>query len=171
MDLPHVQRLREHPPRFDSRACPLLRSPRSLTIPSRLSRQWRGPMLVATFSLSSSCPGRIITFEDGRFPHEILGELSPADVMAHDRRGDLVSPMDGMRSWVGSRAGIRNDGEPAAPARTAASPRQSASASGSWAAACPARARLRRDHRRGVPEHQSEHPRMMRGLSRSGVVG
>jgi len=62
-------------------------------------------MLVATFGPASGCAGRTITYEDGQFVHEVLGPVSAADVMGYDSMGWLVWPMDGMRAWVGSRAG------------------------------------------------------------------
>ena len=95
-------------------------------------------MLVATFGPASSCPGRTITFENGRFVHEVLGHVSAADILAYDREGALLWPMDGMRAWVAARAAASRVDDGTARTGTAASPLRTSSASASWITTCPA---------------------------------
>jgi len=96
-------------------------------------------MLVATFAPSSGCEGRTITFENEQFVHEILGLISAADVMEYDRKGWLRWPMDGMRAWVGARAGGTTAPAAAAPGPASAqAPARPLPARDSWTARCPA---------------------------------
>lgn len=95
-------------------------------------------MLVATFGPSSSCAGRTITFDDGRFVHEVLGPISADELMDYDRKGWLVWPMDGMRAWVGVRVGMPVPAAAAPAWMTAAGPPASGPARPSWTSRCPA---------------------------------
>jgi len=96
-------------------------------------------MLVATFRPNSGCEGRTITYENEQFVHETLGLVCADDVMEYDRKGWLRWPMDGMRAWVGARAGATALAADAVPARTAVPvPLASSPLAASWTARCPA---------------------------------
>ena len=73
-------------------------------------------MIVATFGPSTAWVGRAISFDDGRFSLEDVGQIAPRAVVDYDRQGHLQWAYGGLREWVYQVAG-----EPA-PAAAPASP-------------------------------------------------
>jgi len=72
-------------------------------------------MLIATFGPTTGWNGKTITREGDAFILEGHGPISAADIMEHDRQGNLVWTNDGTRAWVGAKA----TGPRAAPATAA----------------------------------------------------
>ena len=62
-------------------------------------------MVIATFGSPTEWDGKTISFEDGQFTLEGHGPISAAGVMEYDRQGHLVWAYEGLRDWVGTRAG------------------------------------------------------------------
>ena len=62
-------------------------------------------MIIATFGPSTAWMGRTITFDDGRFTLEDVGQIAPQAVVDYDRQGHLLWAYDGLREWVYQTAG------------------------------------------------------------------
>ena len=62
-------------------------------------------MIIATFGASTAWQGKSITFDDGRFMLEDLGQIQPQAVVEYDRQGHLQWAYDGLREWVYQTAG------------------------------------------------------------------
>ncbi len=60
-------------------------------------------MLIATFGPTTGWNGKTITREGDVFILEGHGPISAADVMEHDRQGNLVWTNAGTRAWVGAK--------------------------------------------------------------------
>jgi hypothetical protein len=74
-------------------------------------------MIVATFGPSTAWVGKTITFDDGRFTLEDLGQIEPHAVVDYDRQGHLQWAYDGLREWAYELAGqALPQPAPAAPA-------------------------------------------------------
>ena len=61
-------------------------------------------MLIATFGPTTGWNGKTITREGDAFILEGHGPITAADIMEHDRQGNLVWTNDGTRAWVGAKA-------------------------------------------------------------------
>ena len=75
-------------------------------------------MIIATFGASTAWLGKTITFDDGRFTLEDLGQIQPQAVVEYDRQGHLKWSYDGLREWVYQTAGEALPAEPVTPAMT-----------------------------------------------------
>ena len=62
-------------------------------------------MIVATFGPSTAWVGRTISFDDGGFSLEEIGQVSPQAVVGYDRQGHLQWAYDGLREWVSQVSG------------------------------------------------------------------
>lgn len=62
-------------------------------------------MIVATFGPSTAWAGKPITFDEGRFTLEGLGQITPQAVVDYDRQGHLQWAYDGLRDWAYQTAG------------------------------------------------------------------
>ncbi len=62
-------------------------------------------MIVATFGPSTAWVGRTISFDDGRFSLEGVGQIAPQAVVDYDRQGHLLWAYDGLRDWAYQAAG------------------------------------------------------------------
>ena len=62
-------------------------------------------MIVATFGPSTAWVGRTISFDDGRFSLEDVGQIAPQAVVDYDRQGHLQWAYGGLREWVYQVAG------------------------------------------------------------------
>ena len=62
-------------------------------------------MIIATFGASTAWLGKTITFDDGRFMLEDLGQIQPQAVVEYDRQGHLQWAYGGLREWVYQTAG------------------------------------------------------------------
>jgi hypothetical protein len=79
-------------------------------------------MIVATFGPSTAWVGKTITFDDGRFTIEGLGQVEPQVVTDYDAQGHLWWAYDGLREWVYQTAGRPLPETAAPPAPQAAPP-------------------------------------------------
>jgi hypothetical protein len=66
-------------------------------------------MLIATFGPKTGWVGKTITREADAFILEGHGPITAADIMEHDRQGNLVWANDGTRAWVGAQAAARQE--------------------------------------------------------------
>ncbi len=78
-------------------------------------------MLIATFGPATGWNGKTITREGDAFILEGHGPISAADIMEHDRQGNLVWANDGTRAWVGAKAAGPWNSRAAAPPTAVAS--------------------------------------------------
>ena len=90
-------------------------------------------MIVATFGPSTAWVGRTISFDDGRFSLEQVGQIAPQAVVDYDRQGHLQWAYDGLREWVYQVAG-----QPLPVAAPAAAPPAPSTAPPPAPAAAPA---------------------------------
>ena len=77
-------------------------------LPIEATQRVRGrgvEMIIATFGASTAWLGKTITFDDGRFMLEDLGQIQPQAVVEYDRQGHLQWAYDGLREWVYQTAG------------------------------------------------------------------
>ena len=100
-------------------------------------------MLIATFGPATGWNGKTITREGDAFILEGHGPISAADIMEHDRHGNLVWTNDGTRAWVGAKAAGARAAQATAPltAQPAAAASWTPSPAG---AAAPGRAPAKR---------------------------
>ena len=76
-------------------------------------------MIVATFGPSTAWVGKTITYDEGRFTLEDVGQIAAQAVIDYDRQGHLQWAYDGLREWAYGVAG-QPLSAPAAPPPTAA---------------------------------------------------
>jgi hypothetical protein len=76
-------------------------------------------MNIATFGPTTAWVGKTITYDDGRFVLEDVGEITAQAVVQYDRQGHLGWAYDGLRDWAYEMAGEPAPA-PAAPPATAA---------------------------------------------------
>ena len=84
-------------------------------------------MIVATFGPSTAWVGRTISFDDGRFSLDDVGQIAPQAVVDYDRQGHLQWAYDGLREWVYQVAG-QPAPSPVAPAPPSTAPQPTAPA-------------------------------------------
>jgi hypothetical protein len=63
-------------------------------------------MIVATFGPSTAWVGRTISFDDGRFSLDDVGQITPQAVVDYDGQGHLRWAYGGLREWVYQVAGV-----------------------------------------------------------------
>jgi hypothetical protein len=79
-------------------------------------------MIIATFGPSTAWVGRAISFDDGRFSLEDVGQIEPHAVVDYDRQGHLQWAYAGLREWVYQTAGQPAPAAAPAPPTSAATP-------------------------------------------------
>ena len=57
-------------------------------------------MIIATFGPSTAWVGKTITYDDGRFVLEDVGQITAQAVVEYDRQGHLGWAYDGLREWA-----------------------------------------------------------------------
>ncbi len=100
-------------------------------------------MIVATFGPSTAWVGRTISFDDGRFSLDDVGQIAPRAVVDYDRQGHLQWAYGGLREWVYQVAGEPAPvAAPSAPTVAPAAPREAVPAAPPASAASEVRATL-----------------------------
>lgn len=75
-------------------------------------------MIVATFGPSTAWVGKTVSYDDGRFTLQDVGQIAAQAVVDYDRQGHLVWAYDGLREWAYELAG-QPAPAPAAPVEAA----------------------------------------------------